>query len=279
MAERVGTIAGASTWWEETGPADAPTLVLVHGFRGDHHGLARIAALLPEFRIISPDLPGFGRSGPLPRPHTITAYADWLIEFVSAVTHGPYTVLGHSFGSIVVSAALERGLTPERTILVNPIAAPALKGPKAVGSLATLGYYRLAAALPERAGRALLSAPLIVRVMSIAMVKTKDRELRRWIHEEHDRYFSGFATRDSVLEGFQASISDDVSNHVRGFTMPTLLVIAAQDQITSLGDSLALAERIPNASPIVLEGVGHLIHYERAAEAAEAIRAFMMVPA
>jgi len=279
VAERVGTIAGASTWWDETGPADAPTLVLVHGFRGDHHGLQRIAALLPEFRIISPDLPGFGHSEPIPRRHTIQAYADWLIEFASAVTDGPFAVLGHSFGSIVVSAALERGLAPERVILVNAIAAPALRGPKAIGSLATLGYYRLAAALPERAGRSLLSAPLIVRIMSIAMARTKDRELKRWIHEEHDRYFSGFATRDSVLEAFQASISDDVSRHVAGFTMPTLLIIAAQDQITSLEDSLALAARIPNASRIVLDGVGHLIHYERAPEAAEAIRAFMAADA
>ncbi len=271
-------IGGALTRWWEFGPADAEgTILAVHGFRGDHHGLQRIIDRLPAYRVVSPDLPGFGESGPLPHRHTIRGYADWLVDFAAATSarRRPFTILGHSFGTIVVAAALDRGLVPDRVILVNPIASPAMRGPKAAGAAITAAWYRAARILPERAGTAFLSAPWLVDLMSLLTTTTHDRGLRRWIKEEHRRYFSGFATRDSVVEGFEASISDHVGAHVAAFTAPTLLVAADRDQITRLDDVEALRTAIPDARLTVLGGVGHLIHYERPAEAAAAIRAFL----
>ena len=57
-----------------TFPEGSYPVLLVHGFRGDHHGLEIIAnyllKLIPNVSIISPDLPGFGRSADLPeKPH------------------------------------------------------------------------------------------------------------------------------------------------------------------------------------------------------------------
>jgi len=284
VIEREAMLRGARTRWWEYGPADAErTIVAVHGYRGDHHGLEPVVAQLPDVRVIMPDLPGFGGSGAFDASgvdggrHTVAAYADWLVAFVDAVIEpdASVTVLGHSFGSIVVSAALERGLHADRVILVNPIAAPALAGPKGVLSRLTLGYYRVAAALPQRAGDALLGSPVIVRFMSVAMAKTKDRELRRWIHAEHDRYFSDYASTRSVVEGFEASIGDHVHAHVDAFAVPTLLIGAAEDQITTQRDLRALHEAIDGARLVVIDGVGHLIHYEKPVEAAAAIRAFL----
>lgn len=281
VVEHEEQVGGALTHWWEYGPSDAEhTIVAVHGYRGDHHGLEPVVAQLPGIRIVMPDLPAFGRSGPFDGKHTVDAYADWLVAFhehiaATSPERTDLTVLGHSFGSIVVSAALERGLAPSRVILVNPIAAPALAGPKGILSRLTLGYYRLAAALPQRAGDALLGNPVIVRFMSVAMAKTKDRELRRWIHAEHDRYFSDYASARSVVEGFEASIGDHVQAHVGAFTVPTLLIGAAADQITSRRDLAALHEAIPGADLVVIDGVGHLIHYEKPREAAEAITEFL----
>ena len=274
-------IGGALTRWWEYGPADAAhTVVAIHGYRGDHHGLEPVVAQLPTTRIVMPDLLAFGESGPFEGTHTVQAYADWLVAFhehivATSQASTDVTVLGHSFGSIVVSAALERGLQPSRVILINPIAAPALAGPKGVLSRLALGYYRVAGALPPRAGGALLGSPIIVRFMSITMAKTKDRELRRWIHAEHDRYFSDYDSARSVVEGFEASIGDHVHAHVAAFTAPTLLIGAAADQITSQRDLHALHEAIDGAELVVIDGVGHLIHYEKPREAAAAIAEFL----
>ena len=275
---REAVVGGALTRWWETGPADADgTLVAVHGFRGDHHGLQRIVDRLPDVRIVSPDLPGFGESGTLPHRHTIAAYADWLIDFaaVTATRRRPFTVLGHSFGTIVVAAALDRGLAPDRVVLVNPIASPAMRGPKAIGAAITAAWYGAARVLPRRAGAALLSAPALVDLMSVLTTTASDAELRRWIREEHRRYFSDFATRDSVVEGFQASISDHVGAHAAAFAVPTLLIAADRDQITRLRDVEDLQDAIPASRLAILSGVGHLIHYERPDEAVAAIRDFL----
>jgi pimeloyl-ACP methyl ester carboxylesterase len=131
----VRTGQSLTRYWEYGDPGDQPTIVMVHGFRGDHHGLEPVVAHLEGFHILSPDLPGFGESEPLGNVHDIDGYAAWLNEFVSSVDLAePPVILGHSFGSIVVSAALARtGLRAPRVILVNPIAAPALAGPSITG--------------------------------------------------------------------------------------------------------------------------------------------------
>ena len=268
-------LGGTTRYWVY-GPADATTTILaVHGFRGDHHGLEPVVAQLPGIRIISPDLPGFGESTAFAGEHDIPGYRAWLRAFVDALELHDFVLLGHSFGSIVASAAMAGGIPASRLVLVNPIAAPALAGPRGVLTRLAVLYYRLGAVLPERLGFGLLRNRAIVRGMSVAMAKTRDAELRRWIHAEHDRYFSGFADRRTVLEAFRASVGSDVSHFAADIRVPTLLVAADRDDITDVAAQHRLAERFPDATLVVLPDVGHLIHYEKPAEAAEAIRGFL----
>ncbi len=72
-------------------------------------------------------------------------------------------------------------------------------------------YYEAAARLPRRLGQGLLRSQLIVRVMSETMAKTKDKELRRFVHAQHSAYFSAFADRESLLEAFKASVGSNVA--------------------------------------------------------------------
>lgn len=278
-------VAGGTTAYWVYGPSagasaerDPITVIAVHGFRGEHHGLEPVLAYLPEVRVIAPDLPGFGETPPLPgRTHDLAAYADWLREFADAVAPGA-VILGHSFGSIVTSAAVAGGLETPRLILINPIGAPALEGPKGVMTRLAVWYYDLGAALPSRIGTALLRNRLIVRVMSITMAKTNDRALRRFIHDQHDTYFSDFADRDVLRDAFVASVSHDVRAFAPRIAVPTLMVAAQKDDITPIEAERHLATLFPDASLVEIADVGHLIHYETPAEAAGAIRRFLRVP-
>ena len=188
---------------------------------------------------------------------------------------GTAIILGHSFGSIVVSAAVAGGLPTPKLILVNPIAAPALEGPNGVMSRLTLGFYRVGRALPEKIGKGLLGNWLVVRFISLFMVQTKDAALRRWIHDQHHTYFSSYANRDSVVEGFEASISSDVSMFAKNIAVPTLLIGADRDPITTVAAQEHLATLFPDARLAILPGVGHLVHYEKPREAAQQIVAFL----
>lgn len=285
VRERRARVRGSDTAWWEYGEPDAPVIVMVHGFRGDHHGLEPIVAKLPGFRVIVPDLPGFGESSTFDEAaHDIDGYASWLAEFVrvAGVTDaaglagpGGWTLLGHSFGSIIVSAAVAAGLAPAHLVLVNPIGAPALEGPRASMTKLAIGYYRASAALPDRLGFALLRNRAIVRVMSVTMAKTEEPDLRRFIHDQHDRYFSAFSDRDAVLAAFEASVSHDVREYAPSIRVPVLLVVAEQDDVTPLAAQYRLQPLFDDATLAVIPGVGHLIHYETPAEAAGHIRVFV----
>ena len=271
-------------YWDYGDPGASTTLVLVHGFRGDHHGLQLVVAELlgddpvtSDLRIVAPDLPGFGQSAPFrDGGHSLSAYAGWLQEFLRVLAPtGRVAVLGHSFGSIVVAAALAGGMAADEVILVNPIAAPALSGPRGVLTRLAVFYYWAAATLPERWGYALLQNRGIVRIMSVSMSKTRDRHLRRWIHNQHDLYFSAFADRRVVMAAFTASVSHDVSEFAARIRNPTLLIAADRDDITPLAAQYRLTTLFPNATLRVIEDVGHLIHYEKPRPAASFIREFL----
>lgn len=272
-------VRGGTTAYWVYGPSEASTTIIaVHGFRGEHHGLEPVLAFLPEVRVIAPDLPGFGESASLPgRTHDLDEYAGWLRDFASATAPGA-VILGHSFGSIVASAAVAGGLSTPRLILINPIGAPALEGPKGVMTRLAVLYYSLGARLPQKLGTALLRNRLIVRVMSIAMAKTKDPALRRFIHDQHDTYFSDFADRDVLRDAFIASVSHDVREFATPIDVPTLLIAAQKDDITPIEAERELATLFPDAELTEIAEVGHLIHYETPAEAAGAIRRFLTVP-
>jgi pimeloyl-ACP methyl ester carboxylesterase len=279
VVRREVPVGGGTTAYWEYGPADAhTTLIAVHGFRGEHHGLEPVVAHLPGVRVISPDLPGFGETPPLPGiTHDLAAYVGWLRGFVDAVAPGA-VILGHSFGSIVVAAAVAEGMPAPLVILVNPIGAPALEGPRGVLTRLAIFYYWAGARLPARLGDALLRNRVIVRVMSISMAKTKDRELRAFIHDQHDTYFSRFADRDMLRDAFVTSVSHDVSQFAERVAQPTLLIAAERDDITPIEAERRLSKKFPDAELVEIPDVGHLIHYETPAVAAESIRRFLARP-
>ncbi|MEV7662277.1 alpha/beta hydrolase [Paenarthrobacter sp. NPDC089316] len=254
------------------------TILVIHGFRGDHHGLVRVADQLPEMRLIMPDLPAFGSSEPfVGDEHTVERYGDFIAAFMAALDLGPDTVLlGHSFGSIVAShfAATHPG-TVYPLILINPIAAPALEGPKGIMTKLAVLYYQVSTKLPRRVGLAVLRNRAIVRIMSITMAKTKDKNLRRFIHGQHDAYFSAFADRKSLLESFKASVSGNVAEVAGQLRLPVLLVAGEKDEIATLPSQHKLMKRLPEAKLEVIPDVGHLIHYETPVPAAAAIRTFL----
>jgi pimeloyl-ACP methyl ester carboxylesterase len=225
-----------------------------------------------------PDLPGFGSSDAFARDeHSVKRYGQFISDFMAARGLGPDTVLlGHSFGSIVAAHFVAGNPGAVRPlILINPIAAPALEGPKGAMTRLAVLYYRLAAKLPSKPGLALLRNRVIVRVMSETMAKTRDKELRAFIHGQHHAYFSSFADRDSLLESFTASVSNHVAQVAGQLDLPVLLVAGEKDEIATLPSQQRLLALLPDGELKVIPGVGHLIHYETPEPAARYIRSFL----
>lgn len=276
-AERRVTEDSRTAYWyypAKSVSKNPQSLVLIHGYRGNHHGLEAIAGAIEKFDVYIPDLPGFGESKPFSAEHTIDAYADWVNVFLQTLQlkRKPH-LLGHSFGSIVVSAYAAKFNGIETLILENPIASPALKGPKAFMTNIARSFFWFAGVLPEQLGDSVLKSWPMVRGMSIIMTKSRETELRRWVHQQHDSNFNDFASRKVALEGYAASISNCVGDYASRIRVPVLMLIGERDDITSvkqqreLYDSLGHTERELTIFP----KVGHLTHYEIPADVAESI--------
>ena len=288
-------------------PEGSYPVLLVHGFRGDHHGLEIIAnyllKLIPNVSIISPDLPGFGRSADLPEntqgkntqgEDNINAYVAWLNDFVEHTNqHGlPLHVVGHSFGSIVTSAfAAAHPNSLALLSLINPISEPALEGSQRIASRLASLYYRAGAALPEKIGYPLLRSQLITRASSEVMMRTKDKAMRRFINGQHAAYFGSFGSRRGVLSAYEASITHTAAEYAAAIRVPVQMLVAEDDDLgtpetaramyaTLTSRSLPVSRSLPASSSGARERldmipeVGHLIHYETPRRAAELIADF-----
>ncbi len=269
---------GSTTRVWDYGPEDAAdVVVLVHGYRGDHHGLEPVVAELDGIRIISPDLPGFGVSTPMTdAPHSVEGYARWLGEFIAqSGLAAPPVVLGHSFGSMVASAALANGVDARALVLVNPISTRATEATGPVLMALTRFFYSVSRVMPERMARAWLGSRTIVRFMTGTLATTSDRTLRRWILEEHLRYFSGFSDSRTVAEGFRASISTEVGAFAPRISVPTLLIAGDADSIAPAAGQHRVVGLYPDARLVMIPGVGHLAHYETPGAVADALRGFL----
>lgn len=63
ISYRTADVDGVSIFYREAGAADAPTLLLLHGFPSASHMFRDLIPLLADrFHVVAPDLPGFGQS-------------------------------------------------------------------------------------------------------------------------------------------------------------------------------------------------------------------------
>lgn len=99
----------------------APTALLIHGITGNAQSWWRVAAHLSErgYRVLAPDLPGHGNSGPLTSGYDLDALAS-AVSDVSGPQ--PDLLVGHSFGGTIALRAVASGrMSPLLTVLEDPV--------------------------------------------------------------------------------------------------------------------------------------------------------------
>jgi len=86
IAYRTADVDGLSVFYREAGAADAPTLLLLHGFPSSSHMFRELIPLLAdEFHLVAPDLPSFGKSE-MPEPDKFDYTFDHLADVIDRFT-------------------------------------------------------------------------------------------------------------------------------------------------------------------------------------------------
>lgn len=105
VLSRTVTVEGIEIFYREAGPADAPVILLLHGFPSSSHMFRNlIPELATTYRVIAPDYPGFGNSaapGLAEFPYTFAAMADIIDAFTQAVDAREFVIYMQDYGGPV----------------------------------------------------------------------------------------------------------------------------------------------------------------------------------
>lgn len=114
--------------WAWFAGGQGPVIVLVHGFGGSRHDWVPVAAELTDnFRVLIPDLPGWGASLPVPAGDPgPRAQAARLDGFLRHAAPGGAVLIGHSAGGLI--AGLEAQAHPARVHALGFVASAGAGG-------------------------------------------------------------------------------------------------------------------------------------------------------
>ena len=100
---RKTNVDGFNVFYREAGRADAPALLLLHGFPSAGHLFRELIPMLSDrFRIIAPDLPGFGQSDMPPRDkfsYTFAKLAEVIERFTEVIGLARFAIYVFDYGA------------------------------------------------------------------------------------------------------------------------------------------------------------------------------------
>jgi 3-oxoadipate enol-lactonase len=246
------TVSGRPVHFTDVG-SGRPTVVLLHAFplraaMWDD----QIAALSRQWRVVAPDLPGFGSSPPPedPRDATIDDYAAVVAGLVEHLGVGPVVVGGLSMGGYVTFALLRS--RPEL------VAAVVLADTRAGADSAEVAARRSAQQdQAEQAGTAELVETMLGTLLS--------DETRAQRPEVVDRARALMAANPP--EGWIAALAamrgrPDATGELAAIEVPTLVVVGSEDDPSPPAEARAMAAAVAGARLEVVAGAGHLSNLE-----------------
>jgi 3-oxoadipate enol-lactonase len=227
-------------------------VMLIHGFPMDRSTWARQAeSLAPHYRIITPDLRGFGRSSVTPGKVTVEQWADDLAGMLDALQITEPVVLGGlSMGGYVAFRFFQAYRSRLAGLILCDTKAVADTPQAAAGRLETA--QRL-----EREGSAFLAEAMLPRLLS------PDTLSRRPEVVDHLRQIilggdpCGYAATSRGL-----AERPNFTPLLPTIDCPTLLIVGLQDPISTVAEMNAMAQAISGARIVEIEGAGHVTPME-----------------
>ena len=250
----------------EADRADAPTIVMIHGYTGSKENWYPLARELGgRYRLLIPDLPGWGESERKPGAmYGFPQQAANVDAFIRAVSPAkPVVLLGHSMGGGIAALAAARypgdiaavGLFDAAGVRFkdNRFGLEVLAGrnPFGVGDEASLRrYIDIVFHVPE-------AKPWLPWPASTALIRKRiaDAEFERGVLDRIGR------SEEALLPGEEAA-------RIR---QPALLLWCRQDAVIDASALELYARRIPQARKVMLDGCGHMSIMERPRQVADAV--------
>jgi pimeloyl-ACP methyl ester carboxylesterase len=269
---RFAEVDGVAVHYQEAGETNAPPVLLIHGFASSNLVWSKVLLPLAEagFRVIAPDLLGYGYSGkPRQSDYTIASQAKMVIGLLEQLHIARICLIGSSYGGAVAATiALDHPELIEKLVLVG-----------AVTNNKPTRYLLMRLFGSPIIGDIL--SPLVVgsrRLLRMRMKRVYDRHAWELDEKRVQARHLPLATRGThraIIRTVRRWDAERISRDAHLLVQPTLIVWGDNDREVPLADGERLQQEIPNSRLFVFQECGHLPHEEYPAEFTELVQRFL----
>ncbi|MCX6718388.1 MAG: alpha/beta hydrolase [Candidatus Staskawiczbacteria bacterium] len=227
-------INGIKTNYQTFGSGSSAFLIL-HGWGSNSERWQPIAEEISKkgFKVIVPDLPGFGKSDALSLPWNGNKYANWVEEFIKELNLGEFYLSGHSFGgALAAKVAIKHAQEVKKLFLIS------------------------AACVREKTTQKDLSkkASKFIKIFSFLPYYSFFRKaVYKFIIRKSDYVYVEGIMKETYLN----VISEDLSFKLPFVKVPTVIIWGDKDELTPLEDAHFIEKQIKNSKLIIIPGAGH----------------------
>ena len=219
--------------------------------------------LCQEFRILTMDLRGTGRSDPIPAGYTTADHAADIGAVIEAAGRGPVTAIGISkSGNMLVKLAVAAPSLVKRLVLLGT--------PLDI----TPGSMSLVPSEADDRFRAALRAGDLERAMQHFVATIVTEPDMGELAEQFTRNVLRLP-RESLLSNWAPDPEVDIAPILDQVKTPTLILHGTEDRRVSVAAALHLARHLPDARLHLFEGRGHLPIFTATSEFCEVLRRFV----
>lgn len=256
------TVNGIALAYRDEGQGEP--IVLVHAFPlSGAMWEDQIDALATRFRVVAPDLRGFGASARGSGMASLDQAADDVAALLDHLQIERATLVGLSMGGYIAFAMLRR----HRARIARLVLADTRAG--ADSEEGRLGREQ-SAQLAEQNGAGAIAEQMLPRLLSAGASAAVRDEVRK-IVVANDR--AGIAAAQRAM-----AARPDSNSLLATINIPTLLIVGAADVLTPPDEARAMQRAIAHSTLVEIAGAGHLANIEAPDEFSAAIEAFIAGP-
>jgi len=224
--------------------------LILHGWGSSSDSWTKIIKILSaKFRVICPDLPGFGKTTSPDKPWNLNDFVEWVREFVEKLNLENFFLLGHSFGGrIAIKFSVLYPEKIKKLILVN-----------SAGIKQKWGLKEKIVFILGRIGNFIFSKNLFLKF------KEKARNLfyRIFFIKDYSR------AKGVMKETIKKILEEDIFPELPKIQVDTLIIWGEKDNILPLEHAFLMKKKIKKSKLEILPNVRHSPHLENPEKLAE----------
>lgn len=240
-------IAGIKTNYKVFG--EGKPFLILHGWGSNCERWADVAEIIAKkgFKVVVPDLPGFGNSAALDVPWNTNKYINWIEQFIKELGINDFYLLGHSFGGALASKVAVKHAQDVKGLFLVSAACVRKKTAKK-------SFFRK-----------------IAKIIKVFQFIPNYTFFRRAVYKFIIRKSDYVYVEGIIKQTYLNVVAEDLSFHLPFIKVPTVIIWGDKDESTPIDDASFVAKQVKKSKLVLIPGAGHKLNRENAETLAEKV--------